>query len=1016
MKLKMYYQNVREICETPDNFYKETSSNSYDIICLTEPWLTPNMYSGEFFDERYKVFRRDKTIHRSVQNTSGEHFKNVNKGICLAVRLSTCYTAIERLDLHVNNADDLWITLEPTNSECQLTFCVFNMPLTANVNYLNAFFRATNTAVNKNPTETFVLLGNCGTSSRKMSTQFCFKNETLTELTCSQVFYGLCKINALCCRPFDVLSQCKLSQCSVFSDMKLTVEHNIEPMVQVNGSQSSPLTLHMNVNFDKPQPTYDVIVIDKKRSEIDWDSIIAALFAVNWKHVLTVAANVDQMIEIFHQHIECILDVFGPVTINQKKKKHPLWFSQQTITLLKKKKKRQFIWRQTGAYEDYITCQDFVRKSKHSVSSDYETFLFEVEKSRTSNNSQLFDKFINSRKNDRCGNTTGSEVTAQLETHHDSTKHCSGEEFVTNHSRDTKAANLLARQFESIFESAQIMPTTQTAKETHPGASEKTDIVPSVKQFTAGETPRCRSLESQTTPKTEKKNSWTHFFISLHTIRKKLCKLHSGKTRSNVDKLPPIFYKICARALVFPLWLIYNKSIKNGVFPSTWKHTNVTAVHKGGSMHSAKNYRPISKLSVPAKVFDSIIADELERKIRKIVIPEQHGFIPGRSTITNLNCFTKKLKVSLQTSNQVDVIYTDFSKAFDKIDRKLLLLKLKNVGIGGNMLSWFKSYFTGRTQSVRVANSYSQAFAVSSSLLQGSHLAPVLFLLYINDIGRVLHNVEFCVYADDIKMWKTIDRIEDAHSLQNTFSQFENWVDKNKMSLNLNKCSVLSFTSNSQKTIEFPYSSKIDNANNNPGKVLERKYQVRDLGLMYDNALNFSLHIDHICKKAHNALDFLTRTSCLFKKLHTVTALYTNYVRPCLEYASVVWNPLSQPQIKQIEQVQQLFQTYLAQWCFQQKNTFLQTQFSFTVLALTEQKIKTQTLETRRDKETRNFWVETNARFADQKNFARMTFSQWQGVQPGFSRNIHEQQFKKDHFLRNMKSSDPRHNSNIQMF
>ena len=105
---------------------------------------------------------------------------------------------------------------------------------------------------------------------------------------------------------------------------------------------------------------------------------------------------------------------------------------------------------------------------------------------------------------------------------------------------------------------------------------------------------------------------------------------------------------------------------------------------------------------------------------------------------------------------EMHAVYMDMSKAFDKVNIDLLLTKLTRFGICGNLLVWFNSYLNGRTQRVRMKNYISKLTNVSSGVPQGSHLGPLLFLIYINDINRYIKHCKFLLYADDLKLYMKI--------------------------------------------------------------------------------------------------------------------------------------------------------------------------------------------------------------------------------------------------------------------
>ena len=122
--------------------------------------------------------------------------------------------------------------------------------------------------------------------------------------------------------------------------------------------------------------------------------------------------------------------------------------------------------------------------------------------------------------------------------------------------------------------------------------------------------------------------------------------------------------------------------------------------------------------------------------------------------------------------------FTDFAKAFDKLDHAKLLIKLRRAGIRGKLLKWVKSYLTNRIQYVQVKGSLSRAISVESSVVQGSHLGPLLFVLFLNDIKQYL-DVNVSAYADDLKLVKKITSIEDCLVLQKNLDQLYHYTQKN---------------------------------------------------------------------------------------------------------------------------------------------------------------------------------------------------------------------------------------------
>ena len=139
-----------------------------------------------------------------------------------------------------------------------------------------------------------------------------------------------------------------------------------------------------------------------------------------------------------------------------------------------------------------------------------------------------------------------------------------------------------------------------------------------------------------------------------------------------------------------PLNTIFEKSLNESVLPQIWKQANVTAIYKKGDKSIPENYRPISLTSVPCKLMERLIRDKLVEHMSRnnFFSPFQHGFISGKSCVTQLLEFLDEITEALGQEEDVDVIYLDFSKVFDKVPHKRLMKKLWGYGIRGQVYNW----------------------------------------------------------------------------------------------------------------------------------------------------------------------------------------------------------------------------------------------------------------------------------------------------------------------------------------
>ena len=364
------------------------------------------------------------------------------------------------------------------------------------------------------------------------------------------------------------------------------------------------------------------------------------------------------------------------------------------------------------------------------------------------------------------------------------------------------------------------------------------------------------------------------------------------------DGLPPAFLKSMSKELAKPLFWLFNSSLESSTLPSVWKESFLIPIFKSGKKADIKNYRGIALLSCIPKLFESIVNQKIFSQVKNLITSKQHGFVKGRSTTTNLLNFVTFSISAMDRGNYVEALYTDFSKAFDRVDIPLLLFKLSKIGFDQRLLKWVQSYLTDRIQRVRFQECFSSVVNVTSGVPQGSHLGPLLFILFVNDVDHILNCLNVLVYADDMKLFLEICNRDDLDIFQREVNCFHTWCMKSLLELNIKKCISISFT---RKHTTTPNAITIGQ------KKVERCTQVRDLGVILDFKLSFVNHYNNIIYKANNMLGFIKRFSLNFVDPYTIKTLYVAHVRPLLEYCSIVWAPYQELHLNQIESVQKQF-------------------------------------------------------------------------------------------------------------
>ena len=271
------------------------------------------------------------------------------------------------------------------------------------------------------------------------------------------------------------------------------------------------------------------------------------------------------------------------------------------------------------------------------------------------------------------------------------------------------------------------------------------------------------------------------------------------------DKIPAKLLKNCASCISLCLSQLFNKSLFLSKLPSEWKLSNIIPILKSGQRREVTNYRPISLLSLVSKVLGRCVFNKLIVHVSHQFYHLQFGFLKGKSTTAQLLEVLHDIGTMLDKRRQVDALYLDFSKAFDKVDYKLLLMKLHRFGITGNVLRWLNNYMFDRKQRVTLLGETSQALPVLSGVPQGSILGPLLFLIYVNDLpASVSTKSTIALFADDTKCYRTVKTTEDGAELQSDLTNLVGWCKTWRMDLNVSKCGVLSFT-RSHKPISYPY-------------------------------------------------------------------------------------------------------------------------------------------------------------------------------------------------------------------
>ena len=283
----------------------------------------------------------------------------------------------------------------------------------------------------------------------------------------------------------------------------------------------------------------------------------------------------------------------------------------------------------------------------------------------------------------------------------------------------------------------------------------------------------------------------------------------------------------------------------------------------------------------------------IKEHVYHLISKSQHGFVQGRSCVTQLLEVFDIIGSHLDCGGQIDAIYLDMSEAFDKVSHSKFIKKFKNHhGFGGNLLQWFGSYLSDRCQSVTIPPGGSSEYQpVSSGVPQGSILGPMLFLIFVNYLPEAVTACDVASFADDTKIYKVIKTPENTSELQKDLDSLNSWANEAGMTFNTKKSKVMRISCK-RNPVERSYS-----LNSKPLQLSEAE---KDLGVWITENLTWSQQVTEVYMKANKLLGFIRRNSRSIKSTQIRRSIYLALVRSHLGHATQLWAPQSKVLIKQL--------------------------------------------------------------------------------------------------------------------
>lgn len=357
------------------------------------------------------------------------------------------------------------------------------------------------------------------------------------------------------------------------------------------------------------------------------------------------------------------------------------------------------------------------------------------------------------------------------------------------------------------------------------------------------------------------------------------------KDSKDINDMSTKVLDIMPHSFLTMIGYLFNRCVREGVYPSILKNVKVQPVFKGkGDVQSLKNYRPISLIPIFSKIFESLLSNNLMNYFysNNLMNKQQYAYQSGRSTVDAVRDVVDRVLVHLEGGRRVAAIFCDLSRAFEMVSHPLLLAKLEHYGVNGSFLDTISSFLENRKQITCVKSCRSELMELGSyAVPQGSTMGNSLFLILMNDLTSASDDAEFVMFADDgcvIVAAETLDLLK--LKLTKVMAQVSAWFSANGMALNVEKTNIMQFSLRGGMFVDLMIKCN--------GQYVPQVNNIKYLGVTIDAGLTWSPHIDALCNRLSSACFALTRLRPSLNHDNLKKAYY-GYFHSLLTYGVEFW-------------------------------------------------------------------------------------------------------------------------------